>query len=77
MVIRDISKAKAELSKLLALVEKGKVVLISRAGKPIARLVPYGGSGRTRNAGSLKGKIKIAKDFEFSGKELQELFGIE
>lgn len=33
-------EAKTQLSRLLALVEKGEVVVIARNGKPIAKLTP-------------------------------------
>lgn len=36
----NIHQAKTELSKLIAAMEAGERVIIKRAGKPVARLVP-------------------------------------
>ena len=40
MVSVNVHKAKTELSRLLRRVAQGEEVVIARAGKPIARLVP-------------------------------------
>jgi len=36
----NVQEAKAQLSRLLELVEEGETVLIARNGKPIAELIP-------------------------------------
>ena len=41
MVITNISEAKAQLSALIEQVRAGKEVVIGKAGKPVAKLVPY------------------------------------
>ena len=41
MQITNISEAKSSLSSLIAKVEKGHKVIIGKAGKPVAMLVPY------------------------------------
>lgn len=38
----DVQAAKTHLSALLARVERGEEILISRAGSPVARLAPLG-----------------------------------
>ena len=38
---RNISQGKAELSALIERVLKGDEVILSKAGKPVAKLVPY------------------------------------
>ena len=40
MHITNISEAKSSLSSLIAQVEKGHKVIIGKAGKPVAMLVP-------------------------------------
>jgi prevent-host-death family protein len=75
MMMRNISQAKAELSALVEAVSKGKQVIIGKAGKPVAKLVPYGGSANPRRPGALKGKIKIAPDFDSLPDSLLEDFG--
>ena len=36
----NIHEAQANLSRLIARVERGEEIIISRAGKPVAKLVP-------------------------------------
>ncbi|MBL8670038.1 MAG: type II toxin-antitoxin system Phd/YefM family antitoxin [Alphaproteobacteria bacterium] len=42
----NVAEAKAQLSKLLDRAVAGEEVVIARAGKPMARLVPVAGQGR-------------------------------
>jgi prevent-host-death family protein len=74
MTIRNVSEAKSELSALLVMVERGEDVVIARAGKPIARLVPIEKRREPRRAGALKGKIWISPDFDAPDSELEKLF---
>jgi len=55
----NIHHAKSTLSSLVARVESGEEIVIARAGKPIARLVPYRPSVPVREPGSLKGSIVV------------------
>jgi prevent-host-death family protein len=57
MAAVNIHQAKTHLSRLLLRVEGGEEIVIARAGKPIARLVPV------RRAGRFAGKGRIAGDF--------------
>lgn len=77
MTIRNVSEAKAELSSLLVLAEQGEEVVISRAGKPVVKLVPIKRSLQKRKPGALKGKIKFLGDFAAADKEIAELFNGE
>jgi prevent-host-death family protein len=76
MVVKNISEAKAELSRLIAMTEKGAEVLITRAGKPVARLVAFARLPHPRKPGALRGKIRFNGDFEFNQVELESLFDI-
>lgn len=58
----NVHKAKTELSRLLEAVEAGEDVVIARAGRPVARLVPVPADARV--PGRLAGKIGIAPDFD-------------
>jgi prevent-host-death family protein len=63
MRIVNIHEAKTHFSKLIEAVTHGKEILIAMAGKPVAILGPI--SKKTPHRfGVLKGKIKIAKDFD-------------
>lgn len=75
----NVGQAKTDLSKLLARVEAGEDIEIARDGVPVARLVriaPTAGPGARflQARGALKGQISIGEDFEFTDKELDELF---
>jgi antitoxin (DNA-binding transcriptional repressor) of toxin-antitoxin stability system len=49
---------------LLARVERGQEVVISRAGKPIARLVPHATKSRQPVFGADRGKFVVPDDFD-------------
>jgi len=52
----NIHEAKTNLSRLLDAVQRGKQVVIAKAGHPVARLVPYIAAKRTlARPGSLSG----------------------
>jgi len=77
MLVTNIYEAKTHLSKLLDQVQHGEEVIIGKAGKPIAKLIPYTAKRKNRKPGSLKGKIKIAKDFDELPEEMLKAFGGE
>ena len=58
----NIHEAKTHLSRLLERVADGEEIIIARAGKPVAKLVPL--KPKPRRPGSLKGKIRIHSDFD-------------
>jgi prevent-host-death family protein len=60
----NIHRAKTHLSRLLEEVSAGEEVTIAKAGKPLARLVPLAPARRARKPGFLKGRIRIAADFD-------------
>lgn len=64
MTTVNIHEAKTHLSRLLEDVSEGKEVVIAKAGKPIAKLVPIESRRPQRKPGRLKGKIWIADDFD-------------
>lgn len=58
----NVHEAKTLLSRLLESVAEGEEIIIARAGKPIAKLVPL--KSKPRRPGELKGKIRIHADFD-------------
>jgi len=76
MHVTNISEAKAQLSALIEKVLAGEEVIIGKAGKPVAKLVRYERSAEPRRPGALKGKIKIAKDFDELPEAIAEAFGM-
>jgi prevent-host-death family protein len=64
LVTINIHDAKTQLSKLLQRVMAGEEIIIAKAGKPVARLVPFTQKPMERVPGTAKGKIWIAPDFQ-------------
>ena len=64
MHITNISEAKAQLSALIEKVLAGQEIIIGKAGRPVAKLVRYEHTDVPRRPGALRGKIKIADDFD-------------
>lgn len=60
----NIHEAKTHFSKLLERVRRGEEVIVAKAGKPIARLVPFTRAPAERTPGSAAGHIVIADDFD-------------
>jgi prevent-host-death family protein len=60
----NIHQAKTHLSRLVEDVAAGGEVLIAKGGKAMARLVPLRRDDTPRRPGMLKGKLRIADDFE-------------
>ena len=76
MRMANISEAKAQLSALIERVMAGEEVIIGKAGKPVARLIKYENNRKARRPGALRGKIKIADDFDVLPDDLAEAFGM-
>lgn len=77
MITRNISEAKAQLSALVEKAIAGEEVIVSRAGKPVARLIPYQTPARARKPGSMKGEIWIAADFDSLPDDIAGVFGMK
>ena len=76
MLIKTVSEAKAQLSKLIERVHAGEEVIIGKAGKPVAVLSAYVPQVKERRPGALRGKIWVAPDFDELPPEIAESFGI-
>ncbi|HTT82513.1 MAG TPA: hypothetical protein VMF67_03445 [Rhizomicrobium sp.] len=63
MEIVTIHTAKTTLSQLLVRVEAGEEILLARGKEPIARLVPFRPAKKKRRFGSMKGKIRVGREF--------------
>ena len=64
MPLVNVHEAKTQLSSLLVRAQSGEEIIISKAGKPIAKLVPVKVNAEPRKPGFWKGKVKIAKSFD-------------
>lgn len=60
----NIYDAKTRLSQLVDKAASGEDVVVSRNGKPLARITRLQGATRTIKFGLLKGKLRIPADFD-------------
>ena len=60
----NIHDAKTNLSRLVDQAASGSEVVIAKAGRPVAKLVPLESRRPARKPGFLKGKIRISPDFD-------------
>jgi prevent-host-death family protein len=59
----NIHEAKTHLSRLVEQAAAGREIIIAKAGKPLARLVPLANAARPKKLGQLKGTITVPNDF--------------
>lgn len=57
----NIHEAKTQLSKLVEAAAQGQEVILARAGKPVARIVPLRKGAGRRMPGALKGRIRFGR----------------
>ena len=62
----NIHEAKTQLSRIVERVERGEEVIISRAGTPVAKVVPLTGSIRRKGRGILRNRLRLAEDWDSS-----------
>lgn len=74
MTTVNIHEAKTHLSRLIDRVLKGDEIIIAKAGKPVARLVPYRTAPAQRVPDTEKGKIWMAEDFDKLPQDLLDEF---
>ncbi len=72
--IVNVHAAKTNLSRLLERAEAGEEIVIARAGKPVARLVPYVVERPQRVFGRLKGQIVVHGDFDADNEDITRDF---
>ena len=70
----NIHDAKTHLSRLVERVEAGEEIVIARAGRPVARLVPLRTRARTREPGLWRGRVHIAPGFDETDDALLDAF---
>jgi prevent-host-death family protein len=69
-------EAKTKLSQLVERAEAGEDIVISRNGKPVARLVPVATTSSLASVrGAWRGRVKIAEDFDDLPDDIAEAFG--
>jgi len=73
-IIHSISEAKAHFSAIVDDASGGQTFIICRAGRPLAVLSKYIPPVRRRRPDSLKGKIRMADDFDALPEGFEEAF---
>jgi prevent-host-death family protein len=76
MSMLNIHDAKTHFSRLVDRVGAGETVVIAKAGKPVAKLVPLSASDApARRIGFLAGAFAVPADFDTMGQnEIQQQF---
>ncbi len=75
----SIGEAKTQLSKLVALAERGEQVELRRDRQPVALLVPVPvpvAGGARRRPGALAGQIEMADDFDAWPDDVARALGV-
>jgi prevent-host-death family protein len=60
----NIHDAKTNFSELIAAAERGEDILISRANRPVVRLVSVSPVSRKPKLGGFEGQARMAPDFD-------------
>ena len=60
----NVHEAKTHFSQFLDRVMNGEEIIIAKAGKPVARLLPISEKPLQRTPGSAAGQVWIAPDFD-------------
>jgi prevent-host-death family protein len=60
----NIHEAKTHLSRIIERVEHGEEIIISRAGQPVAKVVPLSRGFHRTGRGSLRGKLVVTDDWD-------------
>jgi prevent-host-death family protein len=72
----NVHEAKTHFSRILERVATGEEVVISKAGEPVAKVVPLRPKVQRTERGSLRGRIHIPDDFDELPDDLSDAFGM-
>lgn len=70
----NIPEAKSRLPQLVQRVLKGEKAVITKAGQPLVDLVPHRAQQVPRHPGRLKGRVRMAPDFDRTPDEVIDGF---
>ena len=71
-----LTDAKARFSEVVEKASLGDEIIVTRMGKPIAKIVKYEPAKGKKRLGALEGKINIAADFDVWPDDIADAFGI-
>ncbi|HVR95865.1 MAG TPA: type II toxin-antitoxin system prevent-host-death family antitoxin [Thermoanaerobaculia bacterium] len=63
-VIYNLYEAKTSLSRLVDRAASGEEIILSKAGKPLAKLVPFHRPPEPRQPGGWEGRMRISEEFD-------------
>jgi prevent-host-death family protein len=72
----NVHEAKTHFSRILEQVATGEEVVISKAGEPVAKVVPLRARVKRTGRGSLQGQIRINDDFDELPDDIADAFGM-
>lgn len=73
-MIVNIHDAKTHLSRLVERAAAGEEIVIGKAGRPMARLVPFREQSAPRKPGRWAGRVTVAPDFDETSGWLLDTF---
>lgn len=74
--ILNITEAKAKFSEVVERVSQGEEIIVTRMGRPIARITRYDRAASNRRLGLFEGRIRLAQDFEDWPEDIAHDLGI-
>ena len=62
--IYNLYEAKTSLSRLVDRAAQGEEIILAKAGKPLAKLVPFLQGPKPRQPGGWEGRMRVSDDFD-------------
>lgn len=62
--VYNLYEAKMSLSRLVDRAANGEEIILFKAGKPMAKLVPFRRTAEPRQPGGWEGRVRISEDFD-------------
>ena len=72
-----LSDAKARFSEIVERAIQGEEFIVTRMGRPVARVIQYGTRVQPRKLGDLADQIRISEDFDDWPPDIEEALGIK
>ena len=72
-----LTDAKARLSEIVERAGNGEVFVVTRMGRPVARIARFVARARSPKLGDLAGRIRMSDDFDEWPPDLQEMLGTD
>lgn len=74
MIVVNTHEAKTHLSRLIERAAAGEEIILGKAGKPLAKLVPYEAPREPRRPGGWEGRVWMADDFDETSQDIIDSF---